>query len=231
MPKNLEPLKARSEGIRKSLVSGFEAGKGAPNEVIGTERELFVKKYLEAAYPRPHRFSSGFIIDSHGSKSGQLDIVVERVNSLSLPAQSHSSERLFFSEMVSVVVSVKSNFHSQWSQLESEINKISELTIEQSAFFYVGKTPDYIPVFLFSYSGAKTTDVILEKLESAKICLRCVFIADESIFFTRTERHEWIHYKGESAFLMFIAELHKSIATTVQIGENIWNYVCESEEK
>src|SRR5438270_8398451 len=50
--KDIPVLIGLSDAIRHSLVANHAAGRGAPNEVVGNEREVFVRGYLEAAYPR-----------------------------------------------------------------------------------------------------------------------------------------------------------------------------------
>ena len=113
MPKKIEPLFTRVSAVKDGLLAAHRAGNGSPNEVIGNEREVFIRNYLEAAYPKPFRFAGGFVTDSEGRKSGQLDIIVEKLHSISFPAQAGSSERLYLAEMVSAAISVKSNLSAQ----------------------------------------------------------------------------------------------------------------------
>jgi hypothetical protein len=45
-----------------------------PSASKGSERETFVRDFLEAVFPSTFRFGSGAVTDSDGNCSGQMDI-------------------------------------------------------------------------------------------------------------------------------------------------------------
>ena len=147
MPREIEPLFTRINAVCDSLLAAHSAGKGSPNEVVGNEREIFLRKYLEAAYPRVFRFSSGFVIDKMGRKSGQLDIIAEKLYSIGFPAHSDSDERLCLAEMVSAIISVKSNLFSQWSQIEKEIKQLNPIQSKSAGWLVVNDFGGRIPFY------------------------------------------------------------------------------------
>lgn len=228
MPKKLEPLFTRAEGVRDGLIAAHKAGKGSPNEVIGTEREVFLRKYLEAAYPKPFRFSSGFVIDKSGKTSGQLDIIAEKLHSISFPAQSSSDERLYLAEMVSAVISVKSNLFAQWKQVETEVGKLNPVQSVPTGTYQINVRKGNVPFFVVAYSGAKTAETLNEKLERlpAKNCLQAVIVLDSNIFAVQTAPNKWIFNQDESSFLYFMCQLHDEITRNFVVGESIWEYAC-----
>lgn len=232
MPKNLEPLSTRVQGIREGLLAAHKAGKGSPNEVIGTEREIFLRKYLEAAYPKPFRFASGFILDKQGNKSGQLDIITEKLNSISFPANSSSDERLYLAEMVSAVISVKSNLFSQWGQIEAEIKKLAPVQSAPTGSFQVNVREGNVPLFIVSYSGAKSIEKLSEKLSALPndSCLQAVIVLDSNLFAVQTAPGKWVFNEDDSSFLYFICQLHDEITRNFAVGESTWEYACALTE-
>ncbi len=232
-PKTVEPLFTRIQGIRESLLATHKAGKGSPNEVIGNERELFLRNYLEAVYPKPFRFASGFVMDKAGNKSGQLDIIAEKIHSISFPAQPSSNERLYLAEMVSAVISVKSSLFAQWSQIEKEIEKLNPIKPNPNGFFQINSRTDHIPFFIISYSGGKTVKKLAEKLNKIPMnsCLEAVLILDENIIAVRTNSENWKYNQNSSSFSYFICKLHDAITHNFIIGDSIWEYACEVTEK
>jgi hypothetical protein len=227
-PKLLEPLNARVCGIRDSLVAAYKAGQGSPNEVIGNERELFLRKYLEAAYPKPFRFASGFVMDKHGNMSGQLDIIAEKLHSISFPATAASDERLYLAEMVSAVISVKSNLFAQWNQIGSEIDQLTPVQSQPSGTFQVNVRKGNIPFFVVAYSGGKDLKTLNEKLKALPVdnCFQALLVLDSNLFAVQTAPGEWATHNDESSFLYFVCELHHEITRNFAVGENIWEYAC-----
>lgn len=228
-PKELEPIFSRILGVRDGILASYRAGRGSPNEVIGNEREIFIRNYLESAYPKPFRFSSGFITDKSGNISGQLDIIIEKLLSTSFPAQPGSSERLFLAEMVSAVISVKSNLFAQWTQIERELEKLTPVNSEPSGFFQVNSRSGSLPFFIVSYSGAKSMDSLAQKLSALPTdsCLQAVVVLDADIFAVQTAPGKWVYNNSNSAFFYFICQLHEEITRNFSVGESIFEYACD----
>jgi hypothetical protein len=229
MPRKIEPLFTRVSAVKDGLLAAHRAGSGSPNEVIGNEREVFIRNYLEAAYPKPFRFAGGFVIDSEGRKSGQLDIIVEKLHSISFPAQAGSSERLYLAEMVSAAISVKSNLSAQWKQVISDIDKLDPVKSDPTGFFQVNTHSGSVPLFVISYSGAQTLESLGEKLDALpqNSCLKAVAVLDSDIFAVQTSPNSWVYNQDESSFFYFIAQLHDEITRNFTVAESIWKYACE----
>ncbi|TYR30940.1 hypothetical protein FY036_15975 [Mesorhizobium microcysteis] len=229
MPRKIEPLFTRVSAVKDGLLAAHKAGSGSPNEVIGNEREVFIRNYLEAAYPKPFRFAGGFVTDSEGRKSGQLDIIVEKFHSISFPAQAGSSERLYLAEMVSAAISVKSNLSAQWKQVTSEIDKLDPVKSDPTGFFQVNAHSGSVPFFVLSYSGAQTLESLGEKLDALpkNNCLKAVAVLDSNIFAVQTSPNRWVCNQDESSFFYFIAQLHDEITRNFTVAESIWKYACE----
>ncbi|KAB2781280.1 DUF6602 domain-containing protein [Brucella anthropi] len=232
MPKQIEPLFTRVRAVKESLLVAHKAGKGSPNEVIGNEREVFVRNYLQAAYPKPFRFAGGFITDSKGNRSGQLDLVVEKLHSISFPAQAGSSERLYLAEMVSAAISVKSNLFAQWAQVVSEITKLEPVKSEPEGLFTVNARSGSVPFFVVSYSGAQTIETLMEKLEAlpGDCCLQALVVLDSDIFAMRNLAGNWVYCQDSSSFFYFISLLHDVITNNFTVSESIWKYACQITE-
>lgn len=167
-----------------------------------------------------------------GRKSGQLDIVAEKLHSISFPAQSDSDERLYLAEMVSVVISVKSNLFSQWSQIEKEVRQLNPIQSETTGFFNVNDFGGHIPFFIASYSGATSLAKLREKIESLpqNSCLEAVIVLDTKLLALQVKPNEWYYSDDTSSFFYFICQLHGKLACNLTVGENIWDYACESTD-
>lgn len=229
MPKKIEPLFTRVSAVKEGLLAAHKAGRGSPNEVIGNEREVFLRNYLEAAYPKPFRFAGGFITDQAGRTSGQLDIIVEKLHSISFPAQAGSQERLYLAEMVSAVISVKSNLFSQWSQVVAEVEKLNPIYSNPTGTFRVNTKDGQVPFFVVSYGGAKTIDKLADKLNGLpeNSCLKAIVVLDSDLFAVQTAPNDWGYHEGASSFFYFISKLHDEMTRGFTVAEPIWKYACE----
>ncbi|GAA5629014.1 hypothetical protein Brsp05_04313 [Brucella sp. NBRC 12953] len=210
MPRKIEPLFTRVSAVKDGLLAAHKAGSGSPNEVIGNEREVSIRNYLEAAYPKAFRFAGGFVTDSEGRRSGQLDIVVAKLHSISFPAQAGSGERLYLAEMVSAAISVKSDLSAQWKQVISEIDKLDPVKSDPTGFFQVNAHSGSVRFFVVSYSGAQTLESLGEKLDALpkNNCLKAVAVLDSNLFPVQTSPNRWVYNHDESRFFYFIALLH-----------------------
>jgi len=128
-------LETRMNAIFTALDAGFSGGTGVSSASKGNERELFVNSVLSNAFPPHYRFSSGDIIDSYGSQSGQVDVVLEQPRSYSFPLLS-GGPRLYLAESVAAVIEVKSNLSSQWSEVEATAGKLATIKRKFSSSSY-----------------------------------------------------------------------------------------------
>jgi hypothetical protein len=70
-------IRERLKGIQQMLMAAHYAGKPLSNTTKGNEREAFINGFLSQVLPPHFRFGSGDATDRKGTRSGQLDIVVE----------------------------------------------------------------------------------------------------------------------------------------------------------
>jgi hypothetical protein len=105
-----ELILQRLEGVRQALVALFESGTklSTHSDIIGDEREIFVSHFLIQILPPHYRIGSGVITDAQGSKSTQLDIVIELpfTPSFSFVA---STPRVYLADTIGAVIEVKSD--------------------------------------------------------------------------------------------------------------------------
>jgi hypothetical protein len=69
---------------RQVLLSAHKGGTGLASATLGTERESFINLVLHNVVLPPFRIGTGQITDHMERLSGQVDIVVEYANTMSL---------------------------------------------------------------------------------------------------------------------------------------------------
>jgi hypothetical protein len=124
-----DPLQKRLLSIRDILMKSYEGGVGLSRSTKGSEREYFVKIFLEEVFPPKYRFCSGDIVDTrrkNGNQSGQVDIVVEFEGAFSYPMYPNGP-RFYLAESVAVAIEVKSNLQNQWDQVLEKAGKVKSL--------------------------------------------------------------------------------------------------------
>lgn len=119
-------LDNRLEAILKSVEVAYDGGSGMSSSSKGAERELFVDNILKSVFPPHYRFTSGDIVDSYGSQTGQLDLVLEKAEGYSFPMTSNGP-RLFIAETVAAVIEVKSDLSSQWDEVRATATKVAKI--------------------------------------------------------------------------------------------------------
>ncbi len=160
-------LKQRLTAVQAVLMAHYAGSVSLPSAVAGTERETFVREYLEKVFPSHRRFSTGAITDQAGNLSGQVDVAVEFGMSPSFPL-SNASQRLLLAESVAVVIEVKSNLSSQWEQVRSTTKAVKRLERQLNAIQIVGRSEPHpsIPVIAVGYTGHSTIQGLEERLNS-----------------------------------------------------------------
>jgi hypothetical protein len=146
-------------------MGAHQAGHSMSNTTKGNEREAFINGFLSQVLPPHFRFGSGDATDQHGSRSGQLDIVVEYPFVPSLPIVAGRTPRLYLAEGIVAVIKVKSDIASQWYQVESTASKLSVL--ERDYYYPRGVTLGpraltKIPFYAVGYTGWETIETIKE---------------------------------------------------------------------
>ncbi len=167
MPINSRLLQ-RLDAFQQTLMAQHAGGRGMPNATSGSERETFVRRFLEKVFPAHRRFSTGAITDSNGNVSGQVDIAVEYgfIPSFPMPV---TEERLLLAESVALVIEVKSDLSAQWDEVRETVRKVKTLHRQLNAIVTFGRGPSaQIPCIAVGYTGHTTTDGLANRLETTR---------------------------------------------------------------
>ena len=119
-------LEPRLTGIYEALLANSGASRTGSSSSKGSERELFVSRFLSQIFPPIYRFASGDITDIYEQISGQIDIVAEHPLMCSFPTV-ENSPRLFLAESVAFAIEVKSSLGRQWTQVLRTARKLKSL--------------------------------------------------------------------------------------------------------
>lgn len=142
------------------------AGRGMPNAMAGSERETFLREFLQQLFPAHRRFSTGAITDSTGNITGQVDIAVEYGVVPSFPMPS-TAERLLLAESVALVIEVKSNLSAQWQQACDTTEQVKNLSRHLNPIMTMGEGPPaLIPCVVVGYTGHSTIQGLTDRLAS-----------------------------------------------------------------
>ncbi len=142
------------------------AGHHLPNATAGSEREAFLREFLQKVFPAHRRFATGAITDSTGAISGQVDIAVEYGFTPSFPMPS-TEERLLLAESVALAIEVKSDLSGQWNQVRETVRKVRELNRQLKPIMTFGDSPGpKIPCVAVGYTGHQTIDGLSKRLEA-----------------------------------------------------------------
>ena len=196
-------LRSRLNALRSMVLAIHEGGAGLPSDVIGTEREAFIKGLLAEVYPATYRFVGGTIIDSMSKDpSGQIDIAVLLPSAPSFPMISAGDQRLLLAENVAVAIEVKSNLSTQWSQVKSTMKKIKVLKkflrdVEPGVAAVTG-----IPTMAVGYEGWKDIQALREKWTETSEAERpdAVYTIKQNTFVS-----SYLQAEGDAALFAFIA--------------------------
>jgi len=140
------------------------AGRGMPNATSGSERETFLREFLQQVFPAHRRFATGAITDSAGAISGQVDIAVEYGFVPSFPMPS-TSERLLLAESVALTIEVKSDLSAQWGQVCETTARVKSLQRDLKPIMTLGgQLPASIPCIAVGYTGHSTVQGLTERL-------------------------------------------------------------------
>ncbi len=147
--------------VSKQLLIEFErtADRAKTPLEVGTGREEIVRRFLADYLPSKWSVGSGFIVDSFGKKTAQMDIVVN--DDLIIKPLSYAQDRgLYFAESVGIVVQVKSTLNKQTlrdaiKNLDT-VKKLRRAHLK-GAYRIMGsseeKVWDVIPTLLFAFQS------------------------------------------------------------------------------
>lgn len=158
----------RLKAIQQALLANAAGNSGLPTAMLGSEREVFIREFLQLVFPAHRRFSTGAITDASGNLTGQVDIAVEYGHFPSFPMPG-GNERLLLAESVALVIEVKSDIASQWDQVESTTQKVKALRRELRSVLTLGRRPSTeIPVIAVGYRGYKNLAALKNRLERTR---------------------------------------------------------------
>jgi|SanBayMetagenome_1026888.scaffolds.fasta_scaffold12799_2 hypothetical protein len=180
-------LEQRLLGIQQALMAQHTGGKSLPNASIGSERETFLREFLQKLFPAHRRFATGSITDAQGLISGQVDIVVEYPFIPSFPMPGTTDERLFLAESVAMVIEVKSDLSSQWKEVCNTVGKVKALRRDLNPVMTFGETVEatIIPCVAVGYTGYQTLEGLKKRLSNTPEQQRPdgVLVINPGIFF------------------------------------------------
>lgn len=204
-------LSERLTGIGYCLMGAHQAGRHLSSATKGTEREAFIRLFLEEVFTPSFRFGHGDITDSVGQISGQCDIVVEYPFVPSVPVPGGGA-RLYLAEGVAAVIEVKSNLLAQWDEVVATAKKIKELTRNINPLVTVGVAEtSKIPVFAVGYTGWKTMESIAGKLDGSEV--DGAFIIDSALFVANSNFFGGVRASGPVAMWLLMATLQEAMST------------------
>jgi hypothetical protein len=204
---NNDTLFQRLDGIRQSLCGLHASGGGLSSASRGREREQFIELFLSRVLPPGYRFGSGDAIDVKGTRSGQLDVVVEFSFLPSLPAVGGST-RLYLAEGIAAVVEVKSDLSKQWNEVEATAAALRsvERVFQVPGFTPFGPPPKRIPIFSVGYVGWQQLDTVQKKADSGVV--DGIMIIEPALFSTRSDFPNGSFAQGPLALRGLVSVLH-----------------------
>jgi hypothetical protein len=222
-------------------MSAFESGIGMTSNDKGTERELFINRFLAEMLPPPYRLGSGEATDREGNITGQLDIVLEFPFLPSIPVFGTSQPRLYLADAVASVIEVKSDLAKEWKDVVKTCSTVK--TLKRSPGTYQKATMDgminsgmppftskeRIPFVAVGYKGWHSQGLrqrtMQERLRES--CVDAILIIAESYYCTNPEGElsGTVEARGAFAFWSFISAVHETTKyierSTIRLGDYV----------
>lgn len=211
-------LEKRLSALVELLKAAYSGGSGMSSASVGYEREAIANLLLGNVIAPPFRLGTGDIIDASGTRSGQLDIIVEQTPSISFPMVNGLHPRLYLAEGVAAVVEVKSNIAKQHKQVKESAAKLATLArhFEEGGIRFSDARGHLskIPHFVVSFNAWKRHKQFLD------ICSRDelagVLSIDPCIYCSRrqsreSERSTYECLSGPIALARFMVEIEQEL--------------------
>ncbi|HJP81804.1 MAG TPA: DUF6602 domain-containing protein [Candidatus Saccharimonadales bacterium] len=210
-------------GIQQQLVALHAGGASLSSATKGGEREDFINKFLAEVVPTPYRFGSGDITDTKGSKSGQVDLVVEYPFLPSLPMVGGSS-RLYLAESVAAVIEVKSDIANQWNEVKRTADAVKSLERRYGAMITMGGNPPTpkIPVLAVGYKGWSEISTLESKIKENPN-VDAILVIDKGLFVSNSQFFEMLA-EGPWALWCLIQCIHTISSTVMTASANPIDY-------
>ena len=223
-----ELFSKKIENIHKNLMECYRDTQKHSPTITGAEREIFNRELFQKILPITYRVGAGTIVDSKGSKTGQIDAVIELPFSLSFPISS-GENRLYLADTIGAAFEIKSDLNNQWNEAIAKIEEIKKLNrykMEKGEMTLLDTLN--IPAFIISYTGQKNLKTIYKKLESVqhKNQPDGILIIEDGIFYGRAAGCDSV-YEAENpsgAILAFISCLYKVLRKYSSNTADLDNY-------
>jgi hypothetical protein len=147
-------VRERLSACLAQLRAAHDGGRTMSSASKGNERELFVEVFLKNVLPRGYRFGTGDITDTHGHRTGQVDLVIEHSTTPSFPLVGTAIPRLYLAEGVAAAIEVKSDLSSQWDEALQTGDKVAKLHTTSG---------NRVPFFIVGYRGWKRLETLEKK--------------------------------------------------------------------
>jgi hypothetical protein len=219
-------VEVRLEAVRQQLVAGHRAGAALSSATKGNERELLVGGLLEEVFPPSYRFGTGDIVDSSGTRTGQLDLVVEYPFAPSFPALG-GGPRLYVAEGVAAVAEVKSDLAGQRDQVVETARKVRALVPKREEKFIMGAVPKSIPFFAIGFQGWKTIEGAAGLL--AEGVVDGIYEIEPARFSMTRNVDEVIYWNGPHAMVVLVNELRRSLTRLLMADPSLMNYLSPKD--
>jgi hypothetical protein len=162
------PLIQRLAAIQRALMAHHGGGEEMSSATAGSEREAFLRSFLDQVFPAHRRFATGDIVDATGNHSGQVDVAIEYGFAPSFPMPS-GEQRLFLADAIAMVIEVKSDLSKQWEEIEAKTRDVRALKRKQPCGRHLGAAlPVEIPVVAVGYRGHNTLERLNRRMESTE---------------------------------------------------------------
>jgi len=151
---------------------GLKSLRGLSNSEVGQAREKLIKKFLSDYLPSTWHPESGFIRDSVGHRSKQIDVIIND-DSILKPLPYDSGKGLFFVESVGVAIAVKSVLDKQ--QLRDAAENLMSVKKLRRAYpdgtkrilgNYERRIADIVPCFIFGFATRTTVSTLMKNLRA-----------------------------------------------------------------
>lgn len=160
-------LLERLSGLQRQLMAAYEVGVPLSSNSKGTEREIFLQQFLRQVLPTIYRLGTGDVIDALGSRSGQLDVVIEYPFGPSFPALGEQQVRLYLAETVAAVIEVKSDLSTQWQQVERTAAALAKVERKMEVIMSQGYGDlSRVPFYVIGFKGWSDPAVLKERVDS-----------------------------------------------------------------
>lgn len=223
----------RLEALRQVMIDSGRASGRMASATKGSERENFIREFLEKVFPPTYRFGTGDVIGARTTdlgvveynNTGQLDIVVELpfYPSLSLPGSGNT--RLYLAEGVATVIEVKSDVKSQWNEVLRTADRVATVRRDPEDVFMTMGCADIeeIQFFVVGYNGWKRAETIENKIRGLPIA--GVLVIDPGIYVGVVGDRDGYKARGAAALWCFIAALVDAMSTIGSAKPQLANYL------